>query len=145
MSLNSKHREKCRQLAEFAIVDSRMCSAITDEHIVVLRCLLNGNRDHQVAPDPENPSQEADRKYISGPQFLEINDLTPHDTTLWRVRSFGAWIANGEYIHLSNVRVDNGSPVEPDNSTGTAARTITGGGASKGNSATIAVEEVCHT
>jgi hypothetical protein len=103
----------------------RTREAVVDQHITVRGCFLNGNRDHQhgatkIYNDPDGgrepyvSNQEADGTYLSGVQFLGVNDLTVRDLTLWKARAFGIWIANGQYIDLRNVRVDNGAPDEPD-------------------------------
>ena len=89
----------------------RSRAAVTDEHITVRGCFLNGNRDHQGGPNSANADHEGDGTYISGLQFFGVNDLTVEDMTLWNVRAFGVWIANGQHIHVSHVRVDNASPL----------------------------------
>jgi hypothetical protein len=88
---------------------------VTDQHITVRGCFFSGNRDRQAgAVGKLTESQEEDGTLITGLQFLGANDLTVEDVTVWNAKSFGVWIANGQYIHLSNVQVDNGSPGPPE-------------------------------
>jgi len=90
----------------------RSREAVTDEHISIRGCILNGNREHQSASN-----QEEDGTFISGLQFLGTNHLDIRDVALYDIRSFGIWVANGRFIQIRNVLVDNGSPPYPESST----------------------------
>jgi len=89
---------------------------VTDQHITVRGCFLNGNRDRQ-AGSPEQPTsnQEADGTFISGLQFFGVDDLTVEKMTLWNVRALGVWIANAQHIDVRDVQVDSGSPSDTEN------------------------------
>jgi len=79
----------------------RSRDAITDEHITIRGCFLNGTRYVKTVRPPlylegmkfEIP-REPDGTYISGLQFFGVNDLTIENTTLWHARSFSIWVAN---------------------------------------------------
>jgi hypothetical protein len=83
---------------------------------------LNGNRSNQPGrgvPRPDLPGHdtlptEKDGTFISGRQFLGVNDLTIDGVTLWNVRSFGALIANASYVDVHDVIVDDGGGPDAD-------------------------------
>lgn len=93
----------------------RSRDAITDEHITVRGCFLNGNREHQPGADQAGfKNREADGTFISGLQFLGVNYLTIENVTLWNIRAFGALIGNANRIDIKNVIIDHGAPPDVD-------------------------------
>ena len=92
----------------------RSRTTISDEHITIRGCFLNGDHDHQPGSSGTPANQEADGTFITGLQFLGVNDLTIEDTTLWNCRAFGAWISNADRITIRNVLVDHGGPLDID-------------------------------
>ena len=98
----------------------RSRDAIEDERITVRGCFLNGNRwnqpsaSSQVLPGvgtfPSN--READGTYITGLQFLGVNDLSIENVTLWNIRAFGVLIGNAGRIDIRNVVIDCGAAPE---------------------------------
>lgn len=101
----------------------RSRGAITDERIQIRGCFLNGNRDHQPSaaiavlgvPGWTGPSnKEKDGTFITGLQFLGVNDLTIEGVTLWNVRSFASLIGNASRVDIRNVTLDCGVGPAPD-------------------------------
>jgi hypothetical protein len=91
----------------------RSRGAVTDEHITIIGCFINGNRFNQLHKPPSETiedNQEADHSFVSGVQLLGVKDVTLEQLTLWSSRSFGIHIANAEHIVVRDVRIDNGSP-----------------------------------
>lgn len=98
---------------------NRSKQTIIDEHITIRGCFLNGNRGNQPSADvpsrvdipgcctPSN--KESDGTFISGMEFLGVNDLIIENTTLWNIRAFGVLIANASRIAVQNLTVDYGS------------------------------------
>jgi hypothetical protein len=97
----------------------RSRGAITDEHIEVRGCFLNGNRDHQRLPEApldhgDSWKREPDRTFISGLQFFGVNYLTIENVTVWKTLAFGALIANASYVDIHDVIIDDGGGGEAD-------------------------------
>jgi hypothetical protein len=108
----------------------RSREAVTDQHITVRGCFLNGNREHQQGElrrldaqlnqesvETGQANQEADGTFITGLQFLGVNYLTIENTVLWNIRAFGAWIANAKFIDIRNVQVDDGNSLHEQSET----------------------------
>lgn len=102
---------------------NRSKRTITDEHITVRGCFLNGNRDRQPSaelPRPDLPwcctpsNRESDGTFIGGLQFLGVNDLIVENVTLWNIRAFGMLVANASRIAITNLTVDHGNPGDID-------------------------------
>jgi len=101
----------------------RSRAGITDEHIEIRGCFLNGNRDNQptaniARPDlpgfPWPSNKEEDGSYMAGLQILGVNYFTLYDTTLWNIRAFGLMLANAKFVDIHNVTVDHGGgPTAP--------------------------------
>jgi len=85
---------------------------VTDEHIAIRGCFLNGNRNGQrlTAGRDFAARQEPDGTFKSGLQFLGANYVSVQDVTIWNARSFGAWFSNAKYIDIRNVIVDTDIP-----------------------------------
>jgi hypothetical protein len=102
----------------------RSRGTILDEHIEVRDCFFNGNRKNQLTPDvvrPDFPSgppvpsnKEKDGTYISGLQFLGVNDLKIMGVTLWNIRAFGALIGNAQQVEIRGVTIDHGGGPNAD-------------------------------
>jgi hypothetical protein len=94
----------------------RSQKTITDAHILIRGCFLNGNRNHQPglgsgysSDTPDGTSnQEPDGTFISGVQFVGVNDLVLEDLTIWNSRAMGAIISNASRVQVSHVIVDHG-------------------------------------
>lgn len=91
----------------------RSRDAIHDERITVRGCFLNGNRWNQpsaLLPGTNVPSnKEADGTFLTGLQFLGVNDLIIENVTLWNIRAFGALIGNANRVDIRSVIVDYGA------------------------------------
>ena len=88
----------------------RSRGSVIDEHISIRGCFFNGNRERQLGTTSQHPNQEPDGTFISGLQFLGVNHLTLEKLVLLKIKSFGIWVANGRYIVLRDIAVDNGAP-----------------------------------
>lgn len=91
----------------------RSRDAIRDERITVRGCFLNGNRWNQSSAttlaDGTPSNKEADGTFLTGLQFLGVNDLIIENVTLWNIRAFGALIGNANRIDIRNIVVDDGA------------------------------------
>jgi len=101
----------------------RSRDAIVDERITVRGCFLNGNRWNQPSAMLTGPwseggtipsNKEADGSFLTGLQFLGVNDLRIEQVTLWNIRAFGALIGNANRIEIKSVTIDYGAA--PDDS-----------------------------
>lgn len=99
---------------------------VSDEHITIRGCFLNGNRKNQISaelpPRPDLPlvasakgapsNKEIDGTYLSGLQFLGVRSLLIDGVTLWNVRAFGALIGNSSRVDIRNIVIDHGETAE---------------------------------
>jgi len=100
---------------------NRSRGPISDQHITVSNCFLNGNRWNQPSAEicrPDMPAidlmaqypsnKEPDGTYLSGLQFLGVNHLAIENVVLWNVRAFGVLIGNANRVDIRNVTIDHG-------------------------------------
>lgn len=91
---------------------------IVDEHISIRGCFLNGNRFNNPGARPEREpygnNQEADGSFITGLEFLGVNDLIVENMVIWNVRAFGALIGNASRVDVRGVNIDNGATGDMD-------------------------------
>lgn len=97
----------------------RSRGAVSDKHITIRGCFLNGNRDRQRIGVPHGvggryvPLEPDGKTLQSGIQFFGVHHLRIENVVLWHVRSFGVWVANAKFVDISNVTVDTGLPPYP--------------------------------
>lgn len=107
----------------------RSRAAVTDAHITVRGCFLNGNRKNQPTAARSRPdmptidtspasgfvsNQEADGTFLAGLQFFGVSDLNIEKVTLWNIRAFGVMIANADRVNIKDVIIDHGGGPNAD-------------------------------
>jgi len=94
----------------------RSRGAVTDEHITLRGCFLNGNRNGQRRNFGHlmGERQEADGTVKSTLQLFGVNHLTVDRVFLWDCRAFCAQFANAKFMTIRDVTVDANFPPYPE-------------------------------
>jgi hypothetical protein len=102
----------------------RSRGAVSDEHIVLRGCFLNGNRSGQrrTFGPPFGDRQEADGTLKSTLQLYGVNHLTVERVFLWNCRVFCAQVANAKFIAIRDFTADANFPPYPETANSAAQR-----------------------
>lgn len=102
----------------------RSRGAVSDKHITLRGCFLNGNRNgqRQASGPLFGERQEADGTLKSTLQFFGVSNLTMESVFLWDCRAFCAQLANAKFITIRDATIDANFPPYPENASATEQR-----------------------